>query len=301
MLFYGVDKIIPVQMPYPSLTRLMEPFGNFAPMSVLWYSVGASRPYEIFAGCAETLGGLLLFTPRTATLGALICLADMVQVFTLNMTYDVPVKLLSFHLMLFSVFLLAPEGRRIASFFFLSDRPTRPSRQPALFRSLRANRVALVLQILFGLYLTGMNLSWQITRWHTSGGARPKPSLYGIWNVEQMSVDGQVRSPLINDYGRWRRVIFDSTTFSSFQRMDDTFANYSSSINDKDKTLTLTKQSDKAWKATFAFSSPAPDLLVLDGTMNGQRIQMQLKAFDRERLTLVNRGFHWINEFPFQR
>lgn len=27
------------------------------------------------------------------TLGALVCLADLVQVFMLNMTYDVPVKL----------------------------------------------------------------------------------------------------------------------------------------------------------------------------------------------------------------
>ena len=65
------------------------------------------RSYEIFAGCAETLGGILLLTPRTTTLGALVCLADMIQVFMLNMTYDVPVKLFSFHLI--SVFSL-PAG-----------------------------------------------------------------------------------------------------------------------------------------------------------------------------------------------
>jgi hypothetical protein len=33
------------------------------------------------------------------------------------MTYDIPVKLLSFHLMLFSLFLLAPEARRLFNFF----------------------------------------------------------------------------------------------------------------------------------------------------------------------------------------
>jgi hypothetical protein len=51
---------------------------------------------------------LLLIVPRTATLGALISLADMIQVDTLNMTYDVPVKLFAFHLILLSCF-LAPD------------------------------------------------------------------------------------------------------------------------------------------------------------------------------------------------
>ena len=96
MVSYGAIKAVPLQMPAPGLTRLVEPFGHFSPMGVLWYSIGASRAYEIFAGCAELTGGILLFIPQTATLGALICLADAIQIFTLNMTYDVPVKLFSF-------------------------------------------------------------------------------------------------------------------------------------------------------------------------------------------------------------
>ncbi|HEY6306756.1 MAG TPA: hypothetical protein VI488_09915 [Candidatus Angelobacter sp.] len=180
-------------------------------MAALWYSVGASRAYEIFTGCAETLGGILLIVPRTATLGALICLADLIEIFTLNMTYDVPVKLFSFHLILFALFLLAPEGHRLISFFF-SDRTTGPSSQPPLFRKSKANRVAVMLQLVFGLYLVVVHIFGGISAWHTYGG-RPKPSLYGIWDVEQMSIDSQVRLPLLNDYGRWRRVTFDFTTF----------------------------------------------------------------------------------------
>src|ERR1700722_11332433 len=59
MFNYGLAKVIPVQMPFPSLTRLVQPFGTFSPMGVLWTSIGASPAYEIFAGCAEVLGGLL--------------------------------------------------------------------------------------------------------------------------------------------------------------------------------------------------------------------------------------------------
>jgi hypothetical protein len=116
-----MDKAVPLQMPFPFLTRLVEAYGNFSPMGNLWAFVGASRPYESFVGCAEMLGGLLLIVPRTTILGALVSLADLTQVFVLNMTYDVPVKLLSFHLLLMALFLLAPDLRRLCGFFFLSQ------------------------------------------------------------------------------------------------------------------------------------------------------------------------------------
>ena len=300
MFLYGFAKVIPLQMPFPYLARLLEPYGNFSPMGVLWSSIGASQSYEIFAGAAETLGGILLLAPRTVTLGALICLADMTQVFMLNMTYDVPVKLFSFHLILFSLFLLAPEANRLLAFFF-SDRAIGPSRQAPLFRSARANRVAVAIQVAFGLYLIGMGIYSGMDAWKTYGGARPKSALYGIWNVDEMSVDGELRPALFTDHDRWRRVVFDFATSTSFQRPDDTFTGFSSTIGEKDSTLTLTKPADKNWKASFHYSRPAPDQLVLNGSMDGHQVQMKLKLLDRDKFTLVNRGFHWINEYPFQR
>jgi hypothetical protein len=56
-------------MAYPSLIRLLQPLGTLSPMGVLWASMGSAPAYEIFTGCAEVAGGLLLI-PRTATLGA---------------------------------------------------------------------------------------------------------------------------------------------------------------------------------------------------------------------------------------
>src|ERR1700722_16009540 len=134
LVTYGIDKVIPLQMPFPWLTRLVTPFGTFSPMGVLWSSIGASPAYETFAGSAEILGAILLISPWTTTLGALVCAADMTQVFMLNMTYDVPVKLFSFHLLLMASFLLAPEFKRLADFFF-RNRAVAPSTQPQLFRT----------------------------------------------------------------------------------------------------------------------------------------------------------------------
>jgi hypothetical protein len=216
------------------------------------------------------------------------------------MTYDVPVKLLSFHLLLLALFLLAPDFQRLADFFF-RNRTTGPSTQPQLFRTRPANRIALAAQIIFGIWLLGMSAYGGWTSWHTYGGGRPKSPLYGIWTVDVLSMDGQVRSPLLVDYGRWRRAIFDFPDRMAFQRMDDSLANYGVSINTHDKTMALTKNSDKNWKAKFTFQRVSPDQLVLDGNMDSHKIHMQLQLVDRDKFMLVNRGFHWIQENPFNR
>lgn len=300
LLAYGMAKVIPLQMSFPSLTRLIEPFHDFSPMGVLWYSVGASPAYEMFAGSAEMLGGILLIFPRTALLGALVCLADMTQVFLLNMTYDVPVKLFSFHLLLMALFLLAPESRRLANFFF-RDRAVGPSTQPQLFRTRRANHNALTVQIIFGIWLLGTNAYSGWTGWHTRGGGRPKSPLYGIWNVNELSIDGQLRPPLLTDYDRWRRAIFEFPDSMAFQRMDDSFARYGASINSNDRTIALSKAGDKNWGANFVFRRVVRDQLVLDGRMDSRRVHMQLQLVDRDTFLLVSRGFHWVQDYPFNR
>jgi hypothetical protein len=262
--------------------------------------LAASPAYEIFAGCAEMLGGILLIIPRTTTLGALVCLADLTQVFMLNMTYDIPVKLLSFHLILLSLVLLAPDLQRLANLFFL-NRAAGPSTQPPLFATSRARRIAVAVQILIGVWLMGMNAYGSWAGWHLYGGGRPKSALYGIWDVDQMMIDGQVRSPLLSDYGRWRRIVFDFPTFASFQHMDDSFASYGAKIDVNSNALVLTKFDEKNWKAKFAFQRPAPDQLILDGQMGGHKVRMQLRLFDRKKFLLISRGFHWVQENPVNR
>ena len=300
MVSYGTAKAIPLQMPYPNLTRLLEPYGNFSPMGVLWYSIGASRPYEMFAGTAELVAAIFLFVPALATLGALVALADCIQIFMLNMTYDVPVKLFSFHLILMSVVLLAPEASRLLN-VLVFNRRAEPSTQPPLFRRRRASRIALGLQLAFGAYVLGLSFfgAWQ--SWKTFGGGAPRPPLYGIWNVEQMQIDGVTRSPLLTDWGRWRRLVVQNATALSFQRMDDSFTGYPAAFDMNAKTITLTKPADKNWKATFAFTQPDPERLVLDGQMDGHRVRMETRLFDRNNFLLVKTGFHFVQEAPFNR
>jgi uncharacterized membrane protein YphA (DoxX/SURF4 family) len=300
MIIYGMTKILPVQMPYPSLTRLLEPLGTLSPMGVLWSSMGSAPAYQTFTGCVELTGGLLLIVPLTTTFGALISLAAMIQVFVLDLTYDVPAKRFAFHVILLSCFLLAPNVPRLVRFLLLG-RTTSLSTEAQLFRGVRANRIALAAQIIFGVCLVGLSSHYALGAWNIRGGGRPLSPLYGIWEVKQMSIDEQLRPPLVTDSTRWRRAIFDYPNRMAFQRSDDTFASYGSSINLSERTLALTKSDDKNWTASFTFQRPAGNQLILDGRMDNHQVHMELQLTDRNSFLLVSRGFHWIQEFPLGR
>jgi hypothetical protein len=55
-------------------------------------------------------------------------------------------------------------------------------------------------------------------------------------------------------------------------------------------------------KACPAFADrAAEDQLTLDGNMDSHKIHMQLHLVDRTKFALVSRGFHWAQEYPFNR
>jgi len=298
MIGYGMVRVFLVQMVYPSLTRLVQPFGTFSPLGVLDNSNGAAPAYEIFTGCAMIAAGLLLIVPRTATLGALLSLVAMIEVFMLAMTYDEQAKLFAFHLILLCCFLLAPDVPRLVRFLLLR-RTTSLSTEAQLFRGVRANRIALAGQIIFGLWLVGLACQQSWSYWNTVGRGRPLPALYGIWEVRQMSIDGQPRPPLLTDSTRWRRAIFDYPDRMDFQRIDESFVPYDASVNLPERTLALTKSDDKNWTASFTFQRPAEDQLILDGRMDNHQVHMELQLTDRNKFLLVSRGFHWVQESKF--
>ena len=108
------------------------------------------------------------------------------------------------------------------------NRPVAESTDAPLFRTARANRRAVLAQIVFGLYLASMFTRLAVVSWRSpGGGGSPKSALYGIWDVDRLSVDDELRPPILNDYDlRWRRVIFDAPDRVVFQRTDDSFAHY---------------------------------------------------------------------------
>ena len=61
------------------------------------------------------------------------------------------------------------------------------------------------------------------------------------------------------------------------------------------------QQRTRTGKAAFAFTQTAPDRLVLDGTIDGRKATLQLRRLDPAKFQLNSRGFHWIQDYPFNR
>ncbi|MEX3650096.1 DoxX family protein, partial [Mycolicibacterium porcinum] len=297
MLFYGFAKLVPTQMPAPPLAALLRPYGEFSPASVLWLQVGSSYPYEMALGAVEVVAGLLLFVPRTGTLGALLGVASMVQVFLLNMTFDVPVKILSGHLLLMGLVLLAPQYRRLADFLVL-QRATEPAVQPELFTGARANTIAARAQTVLGIWMVAgcVLTSWQ--SWSEYGGGRVKPELYGIWTVSRFDVDGKTAPPLTTDQFRWQRVVFDLPELVTYQRMGGELVDAPVKVDGNNLTVS---GPDGSALATLTASRPTPDQLQLRGELSGRPVSIWLDRLNLNQFTLRNRGFHWVQEYPYFR
>jgi len=300
MFSYGFAKVFPLQMPTVFLSRLLEPFGDFSPMGVIWYSIGAAPGYERFIGSAEVLGGLLLLLPWTTLIGALVTLGVSFGVFMVNMTYDVPVKLFAFHLVLMSIFLIAPDGRRLTNWFLL-NRPVVPEPAPRYGPSARSHRGWIIAQLVFMVWALGLQIQGGWEGYKTYGPGAPKSPLYGIWNVDSMSINGEIRLPLTTDTVRYRYAVFQTPTGTTFQKMDQSFVRFGSTIDTVKRTLTLRKTSDSTWKPVLAYERPSPTRLTVEGDIDGRRVRMAMTQRDLNTFFLISRGFNWVQEFPINR
>ncbi len=315
MLGFGMMKVIPVQMDPPTLTSMMVPIGDLGPWpySLLWTFMGASAGYQIFCGVVEVTGGILLLIPGTTTLGALVSLGAVVNVFMMNGFYGVPLKLGVAHLILITLYLLLPDVRRLMNVLVL-NRGTEPERRQPLLRPRWLNYSLWGVAWALGVYALAVQFSWAANytkRLHSVSATNP---LYGIWRVTGFDADGEPRPPLLTDTLRWQRIIIDSDVrlshiMATVQEMDGRFSSYIATPDTRTHTLSLRSTQEADGQSEFAlavhmrvgghgsaelnYNRGSPDALTLDGLMNGHRIHVTLNKENRQ-FTLKKLGFHWI-------
>jgi hypothetical protein len=228
----------------------------------------------------------------------------MLQVLVLNLCYDVPVKLFSANLLAMALLLAAPDLRRLAD-LFLFNRRVEPTEIRPLFARRRLDRAA---AIVWGIGLAAFTVfslygAYQANK--TYAHLAPKPPLHGVWEVEEFVMDGSVRPPLLTDTERWRQVLFEYPEYVSFQLMQKSEGrsrrNYGLKVDSKKKTLTLQTLDTAKKETVFSYRQPKPGILTLEGTLEGKEIRARLRRIDESEFLLISRGFHWINELPFNR
>jgi uncharacterized membrane protein YphA (DoxX/SURF4 family) len=295
LMAYGCNKIFRSQFFAPSLLRLMTPYGQTSPMDLLWTLMGYSRAYSFFGGVGEMVASFCLLVPQLTTLGALIGGAVMTNVLMLNLAYDVPRKILSFHLILMCLFLLAPDLRRIFDFFVL-NRQTRLKEPVYAFKDKFLGRGLTVLVLLIGV---GTFIGHSIWSYHSAlkGENHVPPTIRGVWAVDELTVDGIVQPAVMTDSQRWRRLVFDRVEWLGIQYMNDSHHAYVSKIDTGNKKILLSSAEHPKGE-TLTYQLPEPDKMTLEGMLDGRRVSAKLTRIpfsDPLNFNLTNRGFHWVN------
>lgn len=108
LLKYGVDKLLLQQFYTPKPNILFTPVGEMSKDILFWTSMGTSTSYNWFMALLEIIPGLLLLHSKTRELGALIAFGVLLNVFMVNVGFDISVKLFSLYLFICSIYLIQP-------------------------------------------------------------------------------------------------------------------------------------------------------------------------------------------------
>ena len=301
MFGYGFAKIVPTQMQRPTLERLVEPWGEFSPMGVLWSFMGFSTVYQIFTGIGEALGSFLILFRRTTTLGALLLCGVLANVALLNYTFDVPVKLFSTNLLLMAIVLAALDAKRLVDVLVLNRSAAARVVRPLFVRKW-PKIGAVALATVFVGFTVFNNIRFGLQYYRTLIGPNaPKPPVYGIWDVESMSKNGVPQTPLLSDSLQIRRVIFGGLSRATFRTMSDSVERFSMKVDSVKHELALTGRFDPKLAQVLTYTRPDSDHLELSGKLGSDSLVMRLRRLDENRFLLMNRGFHWIQELPYNR
>lgn len=278
MLSYGMFKVIPAQFPPPSLIQLITPLGEFTRMRLLWLSMGASPAYSIFTGLCEVSGALLLFSRRTATLGALIAAASLSNVVALNFGYGIGVRLNSTVYLLMALTLLAPEARRLADTFIL--RPV-ASAERHFPRDVWMRRSVTIAKLLVIFWMIGVYVS--VAYAGRSGGS-PVPALYGIYDVEAFTRRG-VELPR-GDGARWQRFVVAERDTAAVQTAAGPVERYTVRHDALAHTLTLTPLEGRGDSLILHYTHEADGRLLVEGSIRSDAVQAHLRALDLTQFPL---------------
>jgi len=303
---YGVIKLFALQMPFPNQSQLATPLGDLLPMRLSWLFIGYSVPYQFFSGLMESVAGLLLLNRRTVTLGLLVATGVFVNVVMINLCYDVPVKIFSIHLLVFCLFLLAYESRRLIAFFALNQQPSASTAYSMTFTSkwarvsrLAAKTLFIVLAVIMPFYN-----SWETYK-SASNRTDIPPIRAGMYDVKIYAVNKDTISAINTGANRWKDVVFENNGGGSVNTTDTLFAQrygrgyFGYRPDTSNHQVVFWKRSpsfDSTYLFTMLYDLPDSNTIRLWTSIRTDSVYVELVRSPR-RFQLAEKQFHWLSEY----
>ncbi|GGQ98255.1 hypothetical protein [Deinococcus ruber] len=292
MLFaYGWDKVFLMQMPAPTVTDMLTPYGEMSHMGLLWRMVGASPLFEMVGGWAEVIPACLLLVCRTSLPGALLSAGVMGFVFLLNISFDVIVKISSGHLFVYSLLLLTPYLGNLVR--LLQNRPTQPVSYPAMPALPWLRWLGWLLRAVALYWAVWLPLNLNLTfkaKW------TPAPLHSQLGGLYEVVSDSRPASQSLTDDQRWSRVAFDQTAypgglpFFRIVRVNREIVRGRYAEDAKNARLTLKESTP----LTLSYRRRPDGTLTLSGTEGGQPFTAELKPASKQATFIRDEPPGWV-------
>lgn len=288
LINYGMIKVFYMQMQPPRLTQLLQPLGEYSPMGLVWTYIGYSKGYNLLIGIVEILSGLLLFR-KTMVMGALITVATSINIMAVNYFYDVPVKMISTALLLFSIFLLLPYIKSLFT-FFVTGRPVQlTSPQHPLFNRNWKRKSLFIAKLVLLIIFSIQEITSLFSTQKLIAEYQKKSPLYGIYRIEQ--TEKQRKSIPKN----WRLIAFEFDNYKVLIRNTDYSPQTESVVIDTaGKKITLNNYE-------FDYRINPGGNILLTKTFDDHIEEIKLVKQDPQAFELMRRKFNWIQEYPYNR
>lgn len=299
---YGIAKILCIQMPFPSISQLATPLGDFLPMRLSWMFMGYSEVYQTFAGTSELVVALLLIFKPTRTIGALLGTGVFFNVFMMNLGYDIPVKLFSLQLTICCLYLVSLRSKQLYNFFILNKLTELAPHDHNLYNQRWKKISKLVLKFGFFILLL-IYPAYQTVEEYTAKIVVKKQEIpVGVYAIKKFIRNQDTIRAQLQDSLAWKDVIFDNSEAGSINTCDTTFRHryhrgyFIYELNAKKDSITFSKGGfEPRLLFTLHYSQLKPGHILLDGLIDEDTVQLELLRTDKH-FQLTERQFHWISE-----
>jgi len=279
---YGFNKISGVQFFPINPSSYITPISEWTFHDLLWRFMGASRSYNFFGGLLEVVGAGLLLFRKTSTIGAILCFVTLVNVLMVNIGYNIPVKIFVFHYLLICLFIMSNNLKQIYQLFLL-HKPAVLTVVPHIIQTKKLGPFLLVFKlglVAFMLFFCIKNEKRRVNRILT------KSELYGIYNIDTFSKNGQVIPPLLTDTARWKKFAFNNKGSMAIQFMNDSLQFYKSVIDTIAHSIELTTYADTSMKINLKYFPQNRVQYKVFGMCKTDSIALTMTAIDMNEMLL---------------
>lgn len=210
LVAYGLLKLFPLQMPFPSLSNLHTNYGDFYGWKIYYHTTGVTPWYESFLGFIEVVAGVLLLFRKTTTLGAGVVIGFTGNVFAANLAYHGGEEYLSLLIVIISSILFLYDADKLFTLLYKFE-ATKGNTIIPTFNS-KWKRRRWVIKSTVGVYLLLLAISFAFS-WNKSPFKYPEgkslTSAAGYYNVKSFKYNGIELPYNKTDTIRWQNVVIE--------------------------------------------------------------------------------------------